>query len=313
MTVSEATRQVLELIEADISASSLDIDLDPNPSSTDDPGKFLLEGELARVVQPFNGFHANINLDWFEGSDERPEIQREPFYWYVFALRGQSGEEVETYHVCDFLSLKSYVLDFEAPEGDDHRDHHDWRGEIQELGPDTGYFRWGDEPTDEQRLGRQVQLRNIEVATGDVSPTTSGHRTPSDNEESAHERASDTGEIQDENRRRKVTTSRVVRDTSLARDVKEHHNHECQLCGNTLHLSGDERYAEAHHVKPLGSPHDGPDVIKNILCLCPNCHVRLDYGTRELSRSDLRETDRHRIDDKYIQHHNQKIVEEGAE
>ena len=26
------------------------------------------------------------------------------------------------------------------------------------------------------------------------------------------------------------------------------------------------------------SPHDGPDQASNILCLCPNDHVRLDYG-----------------------------------
>lgn len=239
---------------------------------------------------------------------ERPEINREPFHWYVFALRGQEDEGIGTYHVCDFLDMKSYVLDFDAPEGDDHRDHHDWRGEIQILGPETGYFRWGDEPTGEQRPGRQVQLRNIGVVANG-SATTSPGRGDSSDDNSSRPVASDTGEIEGENRRMKVTTTRVVRDTRLARWVKEHHNHECQLCGDTLHISEDERYAEAHHVKPLGSPHDGPDEVENILCLCPNCHVRLDYGTRGLNRSDLRETDHHQIDADYLQHHNQKVVE----
>ena len=38
------------------------------------------------------------------------------------------------------------------------------------------------------------------------------------------------------------------------------------------------RYAEGAHIRPLGYPHDGPDVLGNVLCLCPNDHVRFDYG-----------------------------------
>lgn len=37
-------------------------------------------------------------------------------------------------------------------------------------------------------------------------------------------------------------------------------------------------YAEGAHIQPLGRPHDGPDVARNILCLCPNDHVRFDRG-----------------------------------
>ena len=32
-------------------------------------------------------------------------------------------------------------------------------------------------------------------------------------------------------------------------------------------------------LKPLGSPHDGPDTKQNIICLCPNHHVMFDKGT----------------------------------
>jgi predicted restriction endonuclease len=38
------------------------------------------------------------------------------------------------------------------------------------------------------------------------------------------------------------------------------------------------RYAEGAHIRPLGRPHDGPDVESNILCLCPNDHVRFEFG-----------------------------------
>ena len=49
------------------------------------------------------------------------------------------------------------------------------------------------------------------------------------------------------------------------------------MCGTRLvGLAGP--YAEAAHVRPLGAPHDDPDVPENILCLCPNHHVLFDHG-----------------------------------
>jgi len=37
-------------------------------------------------------------------------------------------------------------------------------------------------------------------------------------------------------------------------------------------------YAKAAQIRPLGAPHDGPDVSENILCLCPNHRVLFDHG-----------------------------------
>ena len=49
------------------------------------------------------------------------------------------------------------------------------------------------------------------------------------------------------------------------------------MCGYGLvGLAGP--YAEAAHIRPLGAPHDGPDVPETILCLCPNHHVLFDHG-----------------------------------
>ena len=59
--------------------------------------------------------------------------------------------------------------------------------------------------------------------------------------------------------------------------IKELYDHRCQMCGTRLEgLAGP--YAEAAHVRPLGSPHNGPDTLDNILCLCPNHHVLFDHG-----------------------------------
>jgi putative restriction endonuclease len=71
---------------------------------------------------------------------------------------------------------------------------------------------------------------------------------------------------------------RVVRDSALSRRVKELHGFRCQVCGITIETAGGF-YAEGAHIRPLGSPHDGPDVEENILCLCPNHHVMFDLGS----------------------------------
>jgi putative restriction endonuclease len=78
-------------------------------------------------------------------------------------------------------------------------------------------------------------------------------------------------------RRLPTTIVRIIRDTQQACHVKELYDYHCQVCGIRLESSAGP-YAEAAHIRPLGSPHDGPDSIDNLLCLCPNHHVLFDYG-----------------------------------
>lgn len=73
------------------------------------------------------------------------------------------------------------------------------------------------------------------------------------------------------------TVVRIIRDSALGRRLKAIYNHRCQVCGTTLECQGGV-YAEAAHIRPLGRPHDGPDEISNLLCLCPNHHVLFDAG-----------------------------------
>ncbi|MFF3907299.1 YDG/SRA domain-containing protein [Streptomyces sp. NPDC001848] len=77
---------------------------------------------------------------------------------------------------------------------------------------------------------------------------------------------------------RTVQMQRLVRDTAAVRRIKQLYDGECQLCGLRLLGPDGRSYSEGAHIKPLGKPHHGPDVEPNILCLCPNCHVRLDIG-----------------------------------
>lgn len=112
--------------------------------------------------------------------------------------------------------------------------------------------------------------------------------------------------------RLQTTTLRIVRDTTLARFIKQLHNHECQICGTTIQLQNGERFAEAHHIQPLGSPHDGPDVAGNIIVLCPNHHAMCDYAAITLDIATLTPHSDHHIQSKYIDYHNNVVVPETA-
>lgn len=103
-------------------------------------------------------------------------------------------------------------------------------------------------------------------------------------------------------------TYRLLRDTNLARKIKLLHRNCCQICDLAIELSNGNTYAEAHHIKPLGAPHHGPDVPSNILVLCPNHHVMCDYGAISLQLNSLRMNQGHLIDAEFITYHNTEIV-----
>lgn len=77
--------------------------------------------------------------------------------------------------------------------------------------------------------------------------------------------------------RREARMFLIVRDTVQAKKIKALYKHRCQMCGIRLECPAGP-YAVAAHIRPLGTPHDGPDTEDNILCLCPNHHVLFDNG-----------------------------------
>ena len=101
-----------------------------------------------------------------------------------------------------------------------------------------------------------------------------------------------------------TTTFRILRDTALARQIKNLNQHQCQVCGLAIQLSNGSHYAEAHHIQPLGSPHDGPDIAGNIIVLCPNHHAMCDYGVIPLDLTRLLSHPEHAIDPQFIDYHN---------
>jgi 5-methylcytosine-specific restriction enzyme A len=100
---------------------------------------------------------------------------------------------------------------------------------------------------------------------------------------------------------------RILRDTALARKIKEKHNFVCQVCDLApIQLPNGNFYAEAHHLMPLGK-HGGLDIEGNIICVCPNCHAKLDYGVIKLKIGKLQAHKMHRVEERFVKYHNKEI------
>ncbi|MBN1267665.1 MAG: HNH endonuclease, partial [Anaerolineales bacterium] len=163
MKLAEAARQVCMLISEDIERFNLASRLDPS-SPDGDEAKFTLDSKTARIVNPFDGHYAKINLGWLKDSVDKPSIKGTEFHWYVFPLFHGSKNKVTAYYICDYMQMREWVRDFGAPLGNPHDDHDMWRAEVilEGEGPyGRGYLRWGDEPVEERRPGRSFNLRNI--------------------------------------------------------------------------------------------------------------------------------------------------------
>lgn len=77
----------------------------------------------------------------------------------------------------------------------------------------------------------------------------------------------------------KSITLRKIRDTASSIDLKRRYDYQCQVCGEVLLGPDSARYAEVHHLRPLGGHHRGLDRQDNMLVLCPNHHALFDLGT----------------------------------
>lgn len=98
----------------------------------------------------------------------------------------------------------------------------------------------------------------------------------------------------------------IIRDNNLVRSLKRLYENGCQLCGIKLQIGENIYYSEVHHIKPLGTPHNGPDKQGNMICVCPNCHVQLDLGGVELDIKTFMSL-KHEIDLEFITYHNGNI------
>lgn len=68
----------------------------------------------------------------------------------------------------------------------------------------------------------------------------------------------------------------VLRNRALVVQLKKLYNNTCQICGTQLSIAQGKFYSEIHHIISLGRPHNGKDMLSNMICVCPNHHVLLD-------------------------------------
>ena len=106
--------------------------------------------------------------------------------------------------------------------------------------------------------------------------------------------------------RKKTEIYRILRDTELSKQIKSLYDNVCQICGGKILLK-DKFYSEAHHIKPLG--YNGPDVFSNLIVVCPNCHVKLDYAAIKIQEDELK-VKKHKISEEYITFHNDILFNE---
>jgi hypothetical protein len=85
---------------------------------------------------------------------------------------------------------------------------------------------------------------------------------------------------------------RYVRDYPIGNKLKDVYGHSCQVCSSTVATLDCAHYdncgyVEVHHIRPLGSGHDGPDYPGYMLVLCPDHHAAFDLWTMGLNPETL--------------------------
>lgn len=88
--------------------------------------------------------------------------------------------------------------------------------------------------------------------------------------------------------RYQTLVDRRYRDAKKVDEIKALYGDRCQLCGDRLARGDGTGYSEAHHLRPLGRPHEGPDILENMIILCPNHHADFDNGVIMIDRETMR-------------------------
>ncbi len=74
-----------------------------------------------------------------------------------------------------------------------------------------------------------------------------------------------------------VTSSRFLRNPTLVKAILAQAKGKCQNCGQRSFKTPDgDWFLEAHHKRWLSD--GGPDILENLIALCPNCHRQEHYG-----------------------------------
>jgi hypothetical protein len=231
--------------------------------------------------QGANRFGVNVNKKWFDSKlndKSKPFIRRKEERIEIDVNLFPLKNKLLALH---YLNLHEYTLQLEGERGKwSYRSR--WGMIIDESNES---FHWVDNT---RKFPLQI-IHSLNDFNG------------------RHENKTPFAEDLNEPQRILSETYRILRDTKISRNIKELYGYKCQLCGNVIKFSNGVKYAESHHIKPLGKPHNGPDVKENVICLCPNHHVLLDYGGIKLDLSEFKASPKHPISEDHLKYHNEHI------
>jgi putative restriction endonuclease len=144
----------------------------------------------------------------------------------------------------------------------------------------------------------------------------------SDLEESIKDTLPDDYQVAD---RTSVTVNRINRKILLREKVKDIYDSSCQVCNIKL-LKPNGSIAIGAHINALGQPHNGPDDLSNMLCLCPNHHSQFDAfsfyidpdtlevrGLSDYEGKKIALSGKHKINRDFLEYHKKLYDEKNNE
>ena len=81
-------------------------------------------------------------------------------------------------------------------------------------------------------------------------------------------------------------TTKLIRDELIREASKIIANYTCRACGKETFLDkNDNNFVESHHIIGYNDTEDGPDVLQNLIVLCPNCHAKLHFAKVDIIKN----------------------------
>ncbi len=116
--------------------------------------------------------------------------------------------------------------------------------------------------------------------------------------------------------RSEVTYEKIKRIRENTKKIKMMYDYKCQVCETKLDVPSGDPISIGAHIKGVGRPSNGPDVVENMLCLCPNHHAQFDrysfyidpvtYEIRGLNLYENKKLfthEKHFIDKQFLKYH----------
>ncbi len=86
------------------------------------------------------------------------------------------------------------------------------------------------------------------------------------------------------------TIEYIKRQQKIIRQLKNHFNYKCQICGDSFPMDNGSYYCEAHHLVPLSL--NGGQESENVIILCATHHRMFHYASNYIKWGNVSESER---------------------